>query len=47
MMPVLDTQVWVEEDSRVEGVPEPILGDSNPITQMGDLKNNNNCERCD
>ena len=39
MMPVLDTQVWVEEDQRVEGVPEPILGDSNPITQMGDLKN--------
>ena len=39
MMPVLDTQVWVEEDQRVEGIPEPILGDSNPITQMGDLKN--------
>ena len=39
-MPVLDTQVWVGEEEREEGIPQALLesGCSGPTTQMGEIK---------
>ena len=35
-MPVLDTQMWVGEEARVEGIPQELINDQ-PRTQMGEL----------
>ena len=37
MMPVLDTQVWVEEEARTKGIPKE-MGEAPEVLKTGSLK---------